>query len=235
VTRMAATEHFWAKVCFKPKYKPQGRYHLYRELVTDRMLQILQNVCPVTNEILTEAEWLDLLWEFLEKSPPQSEILRDLPYEFSAYLKSHRHRLFKRYPFLGELIEYEAMEVKVSFAPNDRSHTPKGKVRMNPAHFLGKYCWPVHFLDKDFRQIKKIPKGEYHLLLWRDPKDDGVKFMEVNALVASLIQHLKKGPQVPKNLLQKIAKENGFAATGEFLAEGRILLADLEKKKILVP
>jgi len=229
---LSQTENFWAKVCFEPRFKPQGRYQLYRELVSDRMLQVLQNVCPVANEILTEAEWQKILGEYLKKSPPQSEILRDLPYEFSAWLKSHRHGLSKKFPYLGELVEYEAMEVKVNFLPDDAEKTPRGKLRLNPAHFLGHYRWPVHFLSADFHDIKKIPRGAYHLLLWRDSADN-VNFMEVNALVASLIRELETGPKKLVELLKTIAAQNGIPAGEEFISEGKALMADLEEKEIL--
>ena len=232
--RLEQTEKFWAKLCFDGSYKPRGRYRVYRELVSERMLDTLKNISPVARSLLSEKEWSALLWDFLKKEPPQSEILRDLAGEFSRYLKTRRHPLFKKYPYLGELLEYEYLEIEMRFAPEDEARTPAGKWRINPAHALASYRWPVHFIGEDFRDAKKMPRGEYHLLLWRDPQSLEVKFMEVNALVAGLLRRLEKGPRAATPLLKAVAKEQAIAATADYLAEGRGLLQSLREKRILV-
>lgn len=232
--RLDQTEKFWAKICFDGAFKPQGRYRVYRELVSERMLDTLKNISPVARSLLSDKEWWALLWDYLKKSPPKSEILRELAGEFAAHLKSRRHPLFKKYPYLGELLEYEYLEIEMRFAPEDGGRTPPGKWRINPAHALAAYRWPVHFIGVDFRDPKKMPRGEYHLLLWRDPQGLEVKFMEVNALVASLLRRLEKGPRAADPLLKAVAKEQGLAANSEYLAEGRVLLQSLREKRILI-
>lgn len=232
--RLEQTEKFWAKICFDGGYKPKGRYQVYRELVTERMLDTLKNISPVARGLLSDKEWWSLLWAFLKKSPPKSEILRELAGEFSQFLKTRRHPLFKKYPYLGELLEYEYLEIEMRFAPEDRAKTPAGKVRINPAHLLKTYVWPVHFIGENFRDPKKMPRGEYHLLLWRDPESLDVKFMEVNGLVASLLRGLEKGPKAALPLLKAVAKAQGIGIGPEYLAEGRSLLQSLMEKRILV-
>ncbi|HEX5034706.1 MAG TPA: putative DNA-binding domain-containing protein [bacterium] len=228
------TEKFWAKICFEGAYKPKGRYQVYRELVTERMLDTLKNISPVARSLLSEKEWWVLFWAFLKKAPPKSEILRQLAGEFSAYLKARRHPLAKKYPYLGELLEYEYLEIEMRFAPEDEARTPAGKLRLNPAHALASYRWPVHFISENFRESKKMPRGLYHLLLWRDPQTLEVKFMEVNGLIAALLRRLKRGPQAALTLLKAVAKEQGIAADAGYLAEGRALLQSLREKRILV-
>ena len=73
-------EEFWSKVCFDPDFKPEGRFQTYRGLVTDSMLDVIQNICPVARGILSTGEWEDIFWGFLQNSPPRSQILRKLPY-----------------------------------------------------------------------------------------------------------------------------------------------------------
>ena len=87
--------------------------------------------------------------------------------------------------------------------------------------------------DRDFRDPKKMPRGDYHLLLWRDPQSLEVKFMEVNALVAGLLRRLEKGPAGAGPLLKAAAKAHRIHASAEFLAEGRGLLQSLQEKRIL--
>lgn len=228
------SEHFWGKICFDGGYRPKGRYQVYRELVTERMVQTVQNISPVARAILSEKEWWQILWAFLKKSRPQSEILRELAWELSQFLKAKPHPLKKKYPYLGELLEYEYLEIAMRFAPEDSGKALRGKLRLNPAHALADYRWPVHFISEDFRDPKKLPQGRYHLLLWREPETLEVKFMEVNPLVAALIRRLEKAPAKPEAALRAVARQSGLKADAEFLAEGRALLEALRARQILL-
>jgi uncharacterized protein len=227
-------EGLWAKVCFDPKFQPRGRYNTYRNLIVNGLLDSVKGICPVTRSILSEKEWDKVFWAFLKNSTMRSVILRDVAFEFADYLKSHRHPLLKKYPYLGELIEYEAMEIKLRFAPEDEGKTSSGKLRLNPAHALVKYPWPVHFISEEFCNPKKLPRGEYYLLLWRELESLDVKFMEVNALVASLIQCLEGGEKSAVALLHALAKQHGIQANKEFLSEGEALIQELIAKDILL-
>src|SRR5262249_50192580 len=119
------TEGFWAKLCFDRSFKPKGRYGVYRELVTERMVEVVKNVSPVARSLLREAEWWTLPWDFLKPAPPKSEILRELPLELAQYSKTNRHPLAQKYPFLGELLEYEYLEIQMRFAPEDAGKTQR--------------------------------------------------------------------------------------------------------------
>ncbi len=227
------SEKLWGNICFNPKYHPKGRYKTYRELVFSRMVEVVKNICPVGREIITDSEWEKVIWDFLKNSAPKSPILRELPLEVAKYLQTHAHSLSKKYPYLGELIEYEYLEIQMRFAPDDVEKTTRGKIRINPAHVLATYRWPVHFISKEFHTTKKLPQGEYNLLLWRDPDSLEVLFMEVNHLVVSLIKILEKEPHKKDLLLKKIAKQHRISFNQEFAQEGMQLLEDLKTKKLL--
>ena len=227
-------EQYWSRLCFDRNFKAKGRIKVYREMVYDRFLETVKNISPVARSFLSDAEWEKMLWDYLEHSPPAFEVLRDLPLELSRYLKKVRHPLQKKYPFLGELLEYEYLEIAMRFAAEDAGKTPRGQIRLNPAHVLAEYRWPVHFISEDFRDPKKLPQGRHHLLLWRRPDDLEVKFMEVNPLVASLVRLLEKSPCKPAALLAAVARKNGLKAGADFTKEGRSLLAGLREKKILL-
>ncbi|HCU25160.1 MAG TPA: hypothetical protein DF383_09085, partial [Deltaproteobacteria bacterium] len=188
------SESFWKRLCFDAGFKAKGRYAVYREMVADRMIETLKSVAPVARSFLSEAEWKKLLAAFFKGAAPVTEVIRDLAGEVAAFLKKNRHPLAKKYPFLGELIEYEYLEVKVRYFPESKVETPRGKISVNPAHILAEYRWPVHFISEQLHDAKKLPQGEYHLLLWRHPESLEVKFMEVNALTADLLRHLERGP-----------------------------------------
>lgn len=231
---LSQVETFWSQVCFDPDFKPEGRFQTYRELVFEGMLDVLQNICPVARGILSEEEWKQIFWDFLRKAPPQSVVLRRLPFEASQYLKANTHPLSKRYPWLGELMEYEYLEVGLRFAEEDQGSTPDGKIRLNPAHALGIYTWPVHFISEKNYDPNQLPRGEYSLLLWRHPESLEIKFMEINPLVRVLVQILESGPQKPDGLLRSVAQQMELEANSEYLTEGKELLENFSKKGILV-
>ncbi len=233
MTTLLETESFWEKVCFDRQFKPQGRFQVYRELVTERLVDVLHSICPVAKSLLSEEQWWDLLWEFLQNQRIENVILREFPWEFSQYLKAHPFPHQSQFPFLAELIEYEYLEVRVAFAPEDSGKAPAGKLRINPAHCLASYGWPVHFISEEFCDPVKLPRGVFNLLLWRNPLTLDVAFMEVNPLVAAAIRSLETGPLDQDTLLKKVAEENQIPLSSEYLAEGESLLQDLKEKKIL--
>lgn len=228
-------EGFWSKVCFDPNYEPEGRYQTYRSLVFESMLDVLQNICPVARGILSEDEWKQVFWDFLRKAPPKSVVLRKLPYEASQYLKANPHPLSDRYPWLGELMEYEYLEVELRFAPEDHEKTPPGKLRLNPASALGLYTWPVHYISEDKHDPSTLPQAQYALFLWRHPESLEISFMEINPLVMALIQELQKAPQAPQDLLEKVGELMEIETSEAYFAEGQSLLENFKQKAILVP
>ncbi len=234
MTSLKEVETFWAKVCFDPNFEPQGRFKTYRELVFGGMFDVLQSICPVAKGIVGDAEWTQIIWEYLRASPPQSAILRQLPYEVSQYLKSHDHPFREKYPYLGELMEYEYFEIQVRFAPEIEDSTAPGKIRLTPAHALGHYHWPVHFISETFSDPRKIPRGEFHLLVWRRDDDLEVGYMEVNPLVASLLTAAKPGDKTPSEIIRWVAEENGMALNEEFIQEGQKLIQEMMGKGILL-
>jgi hypothetical protein len=233
MTRLAEVEAFWEKVCFDPQYQPEGRFQTYRDLVFEGMFEVIQSICPVIRSILSDEELKKLFWDFLLSSPPQSPVLRRLPWELSQFLQNGNHPLLKKYPWLGELMEYEYLEIQVRFAEEDEGPVPAGRVRLNHAHALGKYTWPVHFISEQHHDMKKLPRGNYYLFLWRDPKTFEVRFLESNALVAAMVKKLRSGSQDPEKLLHAIAKEVGIPVSDEYLREGHALIQDFIAQGLL--
>ena len=233
MTRLAEVEAFWEKVCFDPHYQPTGRFQAYRDLVFEGMFEVIQNICPIVRSILSDEELKKLFWDFLLASPPQSPVLRRLPWELSQFLRKNRHPLLEKFPWLGELMEYEYLEIQVRFAEEEKGNTAPEKITLNPAHALGEYTWPVHFISDTHCDAKALPRGKYFLFLWREPKNLEVRFLEVNALVAAMLRNLQQGPQSPKDLLGKIALELGLPLSEEYLQEGQALIADFIAQGLL--
>ena len=227
-------ESLWEKVCFDPNYRPEGRMQTYRDLVFAGMLDVLKVICPVANEILEPEQWRDIFWDFLRHAPPNNVVIRQLPFEASQYLKLHSFPHQEKFPWLGELMEYEYLEVGVRFAPEEEDPVPPGQIKVNNAHALGYYTWPVHYISADSHKPEDLPRGDYFLFLWREPVQLKVKFMEINSLVAALLERLQEGPQIPTDLLEDVAERMNLELSPQYLEEGRKLLEDFLEKGILI-
>ncbi len=234
MSQLQEVEKFWAQVCFDPNYQPEGRFKTYRELVYQGMADVLTSICPVAHAILSESEWRQIFWEFLQNSPPRSAILRQLPAEVSRFLREHDYGLKSRYPFLAELMEYEYLEVQVRFAPESQNVIVPGLLQLNPAHVLRHYTWPVHYISEENCDPEILPRGDYFLLLWRDPQTLEVRFMEVSSLVAGLLEILSSGATEGREVLEQLAQTLEVESGEEFLNEGFALLENFHQKGILL-
>lgn len=234
MTTLQEVETLWERVCFDPDYRPEGRLKTYRELVLAGMLDVLKTICPVANGILSAEQWRKIFWEFLREAPPKNVVIRQLPYEVSQYLRNHVQPFQKTYPWLGELMEYEYLEVRVRFAPEDSEPAPIGQIKLNSAHALGRYTWPVHFISEGYHDPNKLPRGDYFLFLWREPHDLKVKFMEINPLVVALLEQLQLGPEIPQDLLAEVAGKMKLEPTAPYLEEGHRLLENFIAKGIII-
>lgn len=233
--RLQQVEAFWQKVCFDPQFEPEGRFSVYRDLCFSTMLEVLSSICPVARSLFAREQWESLFWEYLKTAPPKSPILRELPKEVAEFFKRQDFSLKSEYPYLGELMEYEYAEIQVRFAPEDEEKTPDKKIRLNPAYFLGKYQWPVHYIGQRRFKVSELPKGQYYLLLWRDPVSLEVQFMELSPLVVALLQKITI-PQEPSELLEKLVKDLNIAADqrSEFFKEANKLFPQWSQQGLLV-
>lgn len=224
MSTLRAVEAFWEKVCFDPDFQPEGRFQIYRDLVFEGMLEVMHNLCPVICGILGAEEIQSLFWDFLSKVGPQSVVLRQLPWEVSQFLRKGGHPFLEKYPWLGELMEYEYLEIRVRFAEDVHWNPAPGSVALNQAHALGEYTWPVHFISEKRHDPRELPRGDYFIFLWRDPQSLEVKFMEVNALVAGMLRRLERGPLNREILLKETGRDLGIDPSDEYLQEGRHLV-----------
>lgn len=223
----------WRQVLFEGEEDPPGRFGTYRRLIRKNLLKVLKNLNPVAAEILSESDWNLLLKDFLAGPGAKSHILRELPGEVAQFLRTGDHPLVKKYPYLGELLEYEYLEIQVRYAPEDPQEYPGKKIFLTRAHAMGEYRWPVHYIGQKFADPKKLPTGQYHLLLWRHPKTLEVRFMEINPLVASLVAQLEGGGREEYELLEAVARDHQMELNPEFFQEGRALLRELREKGVL--
>jgi len=144
-----------ARYCRTGKYKaiPGVReQHVghYRRLVYNVVDDMLQGAYPLTHHLLAAREWKALVQDFFSHHPCQSPQVWYMPKELYHYMSQKEHKLFKKYPFLQELLWFEWLEVEL-FMMEDRpaAYTTIGKLDtdalvLNPELHLQHFIYPVH-------------------------------------------------------------------------------------------
>jgi len=192
-----------ARYCRTGSYEPiPGVRHRhvirYRELVYNVVEDILQSAYPLTYELLSSAEWDDLVDRFLSEHSCRSPQVWRMPKELYDFAKREGTPLLSQYPFLLELLYFEWLEVELFMMEDKKaSHTPKGDAAsdalvLNPEHILQHFHYPLH--RKTAAQISAEDKGDYYLVMFRHPGSGSVQFMDLSPALVYLVEQLAIAP-----------------------------------------
>lgn len=176
-----------------PGANPDHLKH-YRRLVYNIINDSLQSAYPLTYQLLKDSSWDELVDEFFTNHPCQSPQVWWMPKEFYEYLVERNHALIHKYPFLPNLLEMEWLEVElfmmedISIDYHQNGHLSADKMVLNPEHRLVRFDYPVHL--KNAFQINPEDKGNYFLVMHREPSSGKVNFTEVSVFFARMLEIL---------------------------------------------
>lgn len=203
----------------------QDRLHNYRRLVFNITWGILVDAYPITFDVLDEEDWRLMVDEFFVKHNAQNPQVWRMPEEFVMFCEKVKYAEKFNKPYLNELLRFEWMEIEVHTMKNEEIADGKELVNilndtpiLNPYMSLEYYKYPVHRLKGDMLLDKK---GHYFVLIYRDPKELNVQFIEVKPALASLLENLDN----QSNLIlaaRETEKELGFQQdeiSNEYLAD----------------
>lgn len=228
------------------KQYPATRYQTYRNHVAIGFLGTIGDVFPVIRSLVTTDEWNELLNQFYLKRLTRSPLARHVFDEFSAYLQKYQGPLMERLPYLHELAEYERLDLRLVFAKDvplpaqwvtDAPDDPLSLIPfMNPHVELRVYDWPVHKICKTYADPKQVQRGNYPLIVYRDPQTMRARFIEGNQIFADLIDRMKPGGASIRDILEDIAAQHNIPETeiGTFMTEGIQTIAHLRQKGIIL-
>jgi hypothetical protein len=197
------------------------RVHHYRRMVYNIVDDSLRSAYPLTCNLLEEEEWDALIDEFFTKHPCQSPQVWYMPKELYYYILEVAHPLTEKYPFLGELLWFEWLEVEM-YMQEDKNAAftaegglEDGRLVLNPEHHVEHFYYPVHL--KNARQIKEEDFGSHYLVLHRVPDTGKVEFMQLSPAFVRMIELLNEEPLSVAELLDKIATEFDVALSKEII------------------
>ena len=214
---------------------PQGvearRMRIYRSLVYNNIENFLLSCFPVLKKILGARRWERLLRRFLDIHRSHSPFFREIPGEFIQFLQKEES-IPAGYPeFLLDLAHYEWIELVLSIsteAPDwaivdATGSLLEGRPALNPVLANLYYHWPVHRLGPGV----PAARADTYLLVFRDPEDQ-VRFIEINAFTARLINLLDTTEHTGRSALEIIATESRHSAPEVVVRGGLEVMRNLQ-------
>jgi len=217
----------------------QRRLKIYQDLVYNNIEGFISGGFPVLRSLYGDDDWHAMVRTFIEGHRCHTPYFLEISQEFLAYLEQRHQARDCDPPFLLELARYEwvelALDVSTDVLPPargaDLASLPDCVVELSPLAWPLQFEYPVHLVGPSFQP------GETHsptfLVVYRG-RDDAVKFMEINAATARLLQLIAegKGDSVGQTLSQ-LALEMGMEQ-GQVLEFGSAQVAELVDKSVLL-
>jgi hypothetical protein len=174
------------------------RMDIYRDLVFSNVEMFLSANFPVIRNLYNDAEWNVMTRDFLREHQCHTPLFPEFGREFLRYVEFRQQQSRNDPPFLLELAHYEWAELALSLDENDIAdvpHNPDGDPAtgipvVSPLACVLAYRYPVHLIGPDFRPDE--PPAEPTVLLLVRGRDDEVRFNEINALTAMLLERLQQ-------------------------------------------
>jgi hypothetical protein len=211
---------------------------IYRDLVYRNVERAVASGFPVIRQLSNDEAWHARVRDFLARHACAAPQFNRIAEEFVAFLADERGVHPDDPPYLAELAHYEWVELALGLRDEDAPapRTPSGDVldaplRVSPLAWTLSYAWPVHRLGPSYTPAAP-PEVPTYLVVWRDPADD-VRFMEINAVTARLMQLASEQPAATgQALLAQIAQDIGRPpATIE--SDGRAMIERLLERGCL--
>ncbi len=217
------------------------RMEIYRNLFYNNIRSLLSWNFPVIKKLLSGEQWAQLVRDFYIEHRARTPMFPELPREFLQYIQDKRQNRDGDLPFLLELAHYEWVEQALSLDENEIDEIPadpegdllSGVPVLSPLAWPLSYRFPVHKIRQDF-QPTEAPEEATHLLVYRN-REYQVKFMQLNAVSALLLQLLKdEQPRSGHDLLQEIASSMNHSKPEVVIAGGVSLLKDLFERDVIL-
>lgn len=222
-----------------PDVEPR-RMEVYSELFFNNIEDFLSSTFPVLARILGDERWLAMIRDFYARHRATTPLFPALPGEFVRYLDETRTPQEFDPPFLVELAHYEWMELVA--AQSDATIEP-GEINpdgdlleetpvVSPLTWVLGYDYPVHRIGSAY-QPETPGETPTWLLLHRD-RGDEVRFVEINAVTARLLQMLEGDEDLSGNeVLERLAAELNHPEPETVHKHGQTILSELHQQGIV--
>lgn len=217
------------------------RLKIYRDLFYNNVEDFLGNAYPVIRALSTDTVWHARVRHFYARHRSIAPQFYRLAEEFLHFLQDERGEHPDDPPFLVELAHYEWVELALGISTAEATPEladPNGDPLaappvISPLAWPLAYVWPVHRIGAAM-QPSEPPNAPTYLVVYRTRQDE-VKFMEINAVSARLLQLIDENPEATgRGLLLQIAAELQHPEPEQIVEAGRAMLAGLRERDIVL-
>lgn len=167
------------------------RMAVYQELFFNNLQNFVNSAFPVLHSLLPAEQWQSLTRQFFQEHRLDSPYFLAISAEFLQWLPTVSLQLPD---FALELAHYEWLELSLATAHADAvlpwQFEADSPLYLSPLAHLGCYQYPVHCISAEFQPQQCQPT---FILLYRD-EQDSVRFIELNAAMAALMQLVDTEP-----------------------------------------
>lgn len=223
---------------------PQGiedrRLGIYRDLFYNNIEGALANAFPVLRRLCSDEHWQALVRDFYARHLSLDPVFQGLAAEFLRYLETERGPGEGDLPFMQELAHYEWVELALSIAPDDVTAEQAdaagdlllGAPLVSSLAWTLAYAYPVHRIGPGC--LPSAPSDTPTYLVVHRNRQEEVKFIEINAVTARLLQLIESAPAASgREHLEQIAAELG-AAADEIVPAGLQMLQGLRDRGVVL-
>lgn len=216
-----------------PDNVPERRSRVYESLLFNNLCGFINKCFPVAKSLIGDDQWQRLSRAFYERWQCLTPIFSLIPREFVSFIAAHDE--LGGTEWLPELLHYEWLELEVDLDKGmvtqphlliDSADT----VHINPTLQVHQYQWPVHKMGPEY-----IPDAQAPVILcvYRTHEFD-VKFMEINAVTAILLEQIHVQAQTPTAALASLAAHLPQLDPKQIDRFGRELIEQLVQSNVLL-
>ncbi len=223
-----------------PRGLEDRRMAVYRELFFNNIESFVGGNFPVLRGIIADEPWEEMVRDFLIKHRCRSPYFTEIGLEFLDYLEHERVPEPSDPAFLYELAHYERIELDLSIAAEPEPTEgldPNGDLLsehpiVSPLARNLSYRFPVHRVGPDYQPGEAPPQPSF-LLVYRD-RDEEVRFLEINAATAHLVELLQENPGLSGlSVLKRLAEALRHPEPEQIITFGLGILTDLRQRHII--
>jgi hypothetical protein len=196
------------------------RMKIYNDLIYNNIEGFISGGFPVTRSLYRDEDWHHLVRTFISQYRCQSPYFLEISQEFISFVMQEHQLSPVDPPFLLELVHYEWVELALDVAEEELPELapelatdPLSNIPVvSPLAWSLAYSYPVHTLGPG-NEPDAPPAEPTYLVVYRDRADE-VKFLEINAATARLLELVRENGECGadeirpgQELLQQLAGE----------------------------
>jgi hypothetical protein len=211
------------------------RLKIYLDLVYNNIEGFISGGFPVLRSLFDDDQWHDLVRHFIEGHRCHTPYFLEISQEFLNFLMEGYSARDCDPSFMAELAHYEWVELALDVSEEqleapDKLDPLSSVPVISPLAWLLSYQFPVQRIGAAYRPDSS---GEpTYLVVYRN-RQDAVKFMELNAATARLLERVRDNTEFSgTQLLEQLAAELGMEA-GAVIGFGSELLQQFVELSII--